>query len=980
MPTLTSLLARDGVVSLDVIEQALQRQVLEGGELDTALLELGAVKDEDVLARYRAESYDLVPALRVQLDDLESELCEAFPAELARAYQLVPLAKSSNGLVLASAWPLSGDAQQAIADRTGGQIELRIGTELRVLAALERHFGVPLGTRLSRLIEKLGGPLRVSTPPPVLLLDADPRDAPSGPPVRVMQMVRLGTVRSLPSAAVSPDDVVSTRSSRPSMRAGPGRLSGAPRGPVTRVRAMDLLEQADDRDRVLDAFFAFARQYFSTTVLFALRDEHLYGLESSGMPSELARSLEIPVPTTGTVHAVVLGRAARIVDLSQTPVDLPLIEALGRVRDQPSALLPIAIRRRIVAVLYGDRSGEPMTINELWELLHTLPAVSAAFERIIKLHKLQAVQARRASGREAREARAVANRQPSTPIRSGTLGGLGRKTSTTPRPGDAAAAADSSTAPALRGGASVGSTAPALHDGSSVHPGPVQLPAEPLAEPLPKPLPEQQAEQSTAVPAATNGESAAHEANVHEAAPIAESTDEAIESGAMRTLAERRERDVTLPSRPSKLPARRQSLTPSTQEPPASRTLSQPPPGAGSYGMVSTEAVPVASGAAAAASDTAPALRGDGSFPAPARHAEPVVKRNAEPDPDPKRETIPRRPSSAPRRDPRSDGKTPTGSDVVSISESVRESLRPPPVEEPAASAPIVVNLADEAKRWLDELARVAPDEEKPVVDALLQLGEAALAPLQQRFPGPLWFDRHKPRQRMPAGRDLSAAARALHAFGDAALPYVAELLSAKPAETRLCATLFAADMVRPALLWPLYQRLFDQDGQVRLVATETLPLYRNVEGFSEVLKSLRDRAGDEREAVSGRLSAIEALFGLRDPNSVELMGTLTSHRNRQLSVPAHRALVAITGNDFGDSERRWRGWAEKNRGRHRIEWLIDGLMHGDERVRTTAGIELQKLTQVYYGYDAGAGKRDREQAQTRYRNWWLIEGKRLFV
>jgi hypothetical protein len=47
--------------------------------------------------------------------------------------------------------------------------------------------------------------------------------------------------------------------------------------------------------------------------------------------------------------------------------------------------------------------------------------------------------------------------------------------------------------------------------------------------------------------------------------------------------------------------------------------------------------------------------------------------------------------------------------------------------------------------------------------------------------------------------------------------------------------------------------------------------------------------------------------------------------------------------------------------------------------VRSTAGIELQKLTQTYYGFQAGAPKRERELAQTRYRNWWLIEGKRTF-
>ncbi|HMI93934.1 MAG TPA: hypothetical protein VK509_21315 [Polyangiales bacterium] len=944
MPTLTSLLARDGVVSLDVIEQALQRQVLEGGELDTALLELGAVKDEDLLARYRADSYDLVPALRAQLDDLESELCDAFPGELARGYQLVPLAKTSNGLVLASAWPLSSDAKQAIADRTAGQIELRIGTELRVLAALERHYGVVLGTRLSRLIEKLGGPLRLPSTPPAPHTaehaaehagetDAA-REIPSGPPVRVMQMVRLGTVRSLPSASVSTNDVVSTRSSRPSMRAAAGRLSGAPRGPLTRVRAMDLLDQADDRDRVLDAFFAFARQYFSCTVLFALRDEHLFGLEASGLPSELARTLEIPVASTGTVHAVVLGRTARIVDLSAAPVDLPLVEALGRGSDQPAALLPIAIRGRIVAVLYGDRSGEPMTINELWELLHTLPAVSAAFERIIKLHKLQAVQARRASGREARAAeRQVAAAKPSAQgfarSKINTFSGSGSI-----RPGSASIAPGPPIAP----GPSIApmpsiSAAPRSQSATAK-----QAEAEPSEAPEPPETPDHP-EMPEPQP------QAAAEAEVRAAGPSAQE----------------REHE-TRPSRPSGSAGRRHSMTPSAQEPPARRTLSQPPPGAGSYALASAESA----AASAPASVSAP-LAGAGS---PARDA--------------KRETVPRRSSPPRRSDPRSDapdgqdGKRSESAEAVNLPESLLESLRT--VELAEVSAPIVLNLADEATRLLDELVRVGPDDEKPVVDALLRIGEAALAPLQERFPGPLWFDRHKPRQRMPPGRDLSATARALYAFGDSALPYIAELLSAKAAETRLCATLFAADMVRPELLWPLYQRLFDQDGQVRLVATETLPLYRNVEGFAELLKSLRDRASDEREAVASRLSAIEALFCLRDPNSVELLGTLSGHRNRQLSVPAHRALVAINGNDFGDSDRRWRAWAEKNRGRHRIEWLIDGLMHGDERVRTTAGLELQKLTQVYYGYDAGAGKREREQAQTRYRNWWLIEGRRLFM
>ena len=276
-------------------------------------------------------------------------------------------------------------------------------------------------------------------------------------------------------------------------------------------------------------------------------------------------------------------------------------------------------------------------------------------------------------------------------------------------------------------------------------------------------------------------------------------------------------------------------------------------------------------------------------------------------------------------------------------------------------------------------MSRTGPDEEQPIVAALVRLGDPALPVLARRFPGPLWFDRQKPRQRMPVGRDLSAIARALHAFDERATPFVAELLNAAAPEVRLCATLLAADRVGPELMWPVYQRLFDPDGQVRLLAIEALPLFRNVRGFDEVLKSLREKAVDDREPIPSRLAAIEAIFQLRDPGSVELLIKLYDHANRQLSVPAHRSLLAITAQDFGDSERKWRSWYDKNRNRHRVEWLIESLMHGEERVRTSAGLELQKLSQVYYGYVPSAPKRERERAQARYREWWEREGRLLF-
>jgi hypothetical protein len=145
------------------------------------------------------------------------------------------------------------------------------------------------------------------------------------------------------------------------------------------------------------------------------------------------------------------------------------------------------------------------------------------------------------------------------------------------------------------------------------------------------------------------------------------------------------------------------------------------------------------------------------------------------------------------------------------------------------------------------------------------------------------------------------------------------------------------------------------------------------------VQKALRDKAADERELIPGRASALEALSVLRDPRSVELLVKLSAHANRQLSVSAHRSLVAITAQDFGDSARKWKNWLEKNSKRARAEWLIDALMHSDERLRNVAGVELQKLTQIYYGFVAAADKRERERIQRRYREWWERTGRRQF-
>jgi hypothetical protein len=947
MATLASLLARDAIVSLETIEQALQRQVLEGGELDTALLELTNVP-ENTLSAYRAASFDLPAVQRGELESIDPALLARVPIEVAGEHGVLPIAQQGDVLVLASAYPLAAADAQRLNELLHADVTVRIGTELRIGAALSRYYGIELGSRMRLLAERLAphdagelcdvrplapGQPMAERPPSTRPLTRpsragrEPSAEPEGSaPVRVLPMVALGSARSAPRPLDAELDPYETRPARPSRiplppgsSRPPRRISGAPRGPLTHKQTTELLAKAHDRDRVLDVFFSFARQYFECTVLFSVRDERLLGMEASGLPSiaDLHR-VEVPIAKSGSVQGAVRMRSPRVVRLDESAADSVLVEAIARAEAQPCALIPVVIRQRVVALLYGDRSGEPIAMSELGDLIAALPSVSAAFERIIQERKLEAMKARTAP--DARPS------LPSGAPPEGVFGGSSSAPRVTPR---GIAPQRAATVPGL--------TTTDAHDAPRA--GAVPPPSSVEDDIVGRPT----------VRLRTD--------DIASAVRRPSAPGPAVDVPEWRPR-KRKEQDITRPERPSKIAptaARAGASVPARMpvDPPSPRTLSQPAAGTGSYAV--HEASSESTGARPLARATRPSDAGRGDAGAPD-----ASTRSARPDP---------------RRDDR--GRV--EAEVVSLPAAMRQTLRPPVVEFQPASEALLVDLRAEAERLVDELCRTGPDEERPHVTALLRIGETALAVLEQRFPGPLWFDRHKLRQRMPAGRDLSAIARAMYAFEDAAVPHVAALLSSGEPEVRLCATLLSGDLVRPELMWPLYQRLFDPDGQVRLTAFEVLPLYRHVVGFDEVIKSLRQKAVMESEAVPNRLAALEAISMLRDPGSVDLLAELCGHDSRQLSVPAHRTLLAITAQDFGNVTKKWKAWIDKNRRRHRAEWLIEGLMHGEERVRAVAGTELQKLSQVYYGFVASAPKRERERAQQRYRDWWEREGRAQF-
>jgi hypothetical protein len=297
-----------------------------------------------------------------------------------------------------------------------------------------------------------------------------------------------------------------------------------------------------------------------------------------------------------------------------------------------------------------------------------------------------------------------------------------------------------------------------------------------------------------------------------------------------------------------------------------------------------------------------------------------------------------------------------------------------------------VIVASDDPDGLAHMVATGSYDEADRASESLLGLDENGLDALLRRFPGPLRIDRRAARggELMPVldhGPILKAVAR----FGRRAVPPLLRLLGHPSADVRFYATYLLTELSFPEVLALVCLRLYDGDSQVRQVALDVIRKFESGMGadlggreFREVMERLR---GDlvEPDSERARLAA-SACGELRDAKAVPRLIELLKHRDARVADAAHRALVVITKQDFDRSRWRWRAWYEKNRSRHRIEWMLEGLAHKAPEVRLSASEELKRLTSEYFGYHFDLPKREREEARRKWIAWWEQVGRKRFA
>jgi len=308
-----------------------------------------------------------------------------------------------------------------------------------------------------------------------------------------------------------------------------------------------------------------------------------------------------------------------------------------------------------------------------------------------------------------------------------------------------------------------------------------------------------------------------------------------------------------------------------------------------------------------------------------------------------------------------------------------------PPI---VALPPLQEELADDAEisittdppRPIEEVVdRIEAAREGGAEDELNEAVERAveaLGALMRRFPGTLRVDRFS-----VAGRPLRAAQyggllELVVRLGSVASELLIDKMSDPNRDVRFFATICAAELRPRSAVFALVERLFDQDYGVRSTAIEALSGYPLQELSQPLARVRRAIHSSEPEVVAASTAAIVALG---DTDAIgDLIGAI--ERSDRGGEHVRKALIALTAQDFGTNERRWRKWYEGARRGHRIEWLIDGLGHKEDAVREASIQDLRRLTGEYFGYHHDLPRKDRETAAERWRAWWKATGMRRFV
>jgi len=413
---LEDVLLTRGLLSEERVAEALRDHALGGGQLDTVLLELGGLSERELLSAL-ADAAGVQP---LHLGEYEANPAVAgeLPADIADRLDVVPVSAEGQTLHVASAFPVPELELHALGEMQHRQIVPWVAISARVRDWLSALYGLPVPAREAAVLAALEPHRPLPLPWPVPAHDsADSLDegltleellakdvaaheasAPAQAPPPRPEAAPAGEAAS---AGPPPRGRARTEQAFPMLGTAAFPLAppapAAPKAPSSVAVAVEwTLEEArtalravtSDREGIKDVALRYGRQTFDYLAAFAVVHGQAVGWDARGEGADKARlrQLSVPLDVPSLFRTVALAHAAYA---GPVPKDAKTRDVLAQLRRAPRTVFlhPVEVKGRLVALVYGDRTGKPVSQRRLADFRLFCQELSGAFSELLVLRR-----------------------------------------------------------------------------------------------------------------------------------------------------------------------------------------------------------------------------------------------------------------------------------------------------------------------------------------------------------------------------------------------------------------------------------------------------------------------------------------------------------------------------------------------------------------------------------------------------------------
>jgi hypothetical protein len=420
---LGEILVEAGVMTPAQLGEALKSQVVYGGRLGTNLIEMGFL-EENELAGFLSRKLGLPCVTQEQLMSVTPDVIRLVPKELAENYQIVPLALDKKRLTLAMLDPSDLPLMDEISFVTGYFIIPMISPELRMVLALEKHYGIKPDKRFVQAAENIMArqslrkqnwidanarpePQPAALPPEEeaeAIIDAcdeiiatvEPAAAEPSPVAAEAIAVEPVTVTPIAVEPVAVEPVAIEPVAFEPVVVEPELAESAMAVPVqdesARFSTESLAEgltEAKDREGIADLLVSHLSREFSRVALFMIKGTVAEGWKGmrNNRPIAGMKDIQISLGSPSVLKVVTEGKSFYLGAIPDTTGNSLMISEMGGDTPSSALLVPMMLMGRVVSILYVEGGKEPLA-NLLAELQKLVGKVAMAFEILILKNKI----------------------------------------------------------------------------------------------------------------------------------------------------------------------------------------------------------------------------------------------------------------------------------------------------------------------------------------------------------------------------------------------------------------------------------------------------------------------------------------------------------------------------------------------------------------------------------------------------------------